>query len=136
MDIIPPTSPSDDHPASTPANAPDAGSAADLIRQKLNRIYGEEPDAKRELSEATALPHRSKHQQFMLELSSSGKDLATIQTEWHNYYQNLPDDEKHEVWQEFYASQALANGPVNVQPDVLQADTQAFAEHKQQVTSS
>jgi LPXTG-site transpeptidase (sortase) family protein len=127
MTAIPSNSPTDDQPAITPANAPDAGSAADLIRQKLDRIYGEEPDARQELNEATARPRRSKHQQFMLELSSSGKDLATIQTEWHNYYQSLPDHEKHEVWQEFYASQALANGPVN---------SQALAEHKQLAASS
>jgi sortase A len=79
--------------------------AADLIRQKLSRLYSEEPDAERELFEAKETTHRSKHQQFMYGLSTSGKDLATVQTEWHNYYQNLPPEEKHRVWQEFYASQ-------------------------------
>jgi len=40
----------------------------------------------------------------MHSLSSSGKSLADIQTAWHNYYQQLPDDQKHQVWQEFYSN--------------------------------
>jgi LPXTG-site transpeptidase (sortase) family protein len=79
--------------------------AADLIRQKLHALYKLEPDAVEEAVETVALAHkRSKHQQFMYELSTSGKPLATIQTEWHNYYTVLNDEEKHEVWQEFYAA--------------------------------
>jgi len=49
---------------------------------------------------------RSKHQEFMHRLSTSGRPLAQIQTEWHEYYTRLPDDEKHAVWQEFYAANA------------------------------
>ncbi len=101
--------------------------AADLIREKLARVYSEEPDAKQELVEAEAAKHRSKHQQFMHELSTSGKDLATIQTEWHDYYQNLPPVERHQVWHEFYASQSTATG----QPDP-QTQPQVLAKHKQQ----
>jgi LPXTG-site transpeptidase (sortase) family protein len=78
--------------------------AIDLIRQKLNQIYGQEPDAREEKQEAEAVTVRSKHQQFMHELSQSGRSLAEIQTAWHNYYVNLPDEEKHEVWHEFYAN--------------------------------
>lgn len=97
--------------------------AAGMIRQKVARLYSKEPDVKQELAKAeTAAPRRSKHQQFMHELSVSGKDLATIQTEWHNYYQKLPDREKHEVWHEFYSSQpALGSRPAN---------PQVIAEHK------
>lgn len=80
--------------------------AADVIRQKVAQIYQDEPNAQQEMAESKAVPHRSKHQQFMYELSTSGKDLATVQTEWHQYYQNLPNDEKHQVWHEFYASQS------------------------------
>ncbi|HSX36613.1 MAG TPA: sortase [Patescibacteria group bacterium] len=90
----------------TPSGNLDVNQAAELIRQKVARIYGEEPSAKQELAEAEATPHRSKHQQFMHELSNSGKDLAAVQTAWHNYYVNLPDDEKRQVWQEFYESNA------------------------------
>ncbi len=115
-----------------PAGALDAQTAADLIRQKLDRIYGEEPAALQELAEAERLPHRSRHQQFMYELSTSGKDLAAVQTEWHNYYQNLPDQEKHAVWQEFYSSQPLiGNQPATADSGV----PQTLAEHKHEVVS-
>ena len=78
--------------------------AVELIRAKINSIYTTEPNAKQEAKEAEAARPRSKHQQFMHELSTSGKSLAMVQTEWHNYYVNLPDDEKHEVWREFYST--------------------------------
>ena len=85
--------------------SPDGSSqAAEVIRAKLNKIYADEPDAKTELTEAETVPKRSKHQQFMHELSTSGKDLAAVQTEWHNYYVSLPPEEKKQVWQEFYES--------------------------------
>jgi sortase A len=87
-----------------PPGADSGGSnqAADVIRDKLAKIYADEPSAKDEAAEAAALPKRSKHQEFMYRLSTSGRGLAEIQTDWHNYYINLPDHEKHEVWQEFY----------------------------------
>lgn len=83
-----------------------ANPAAELIRAKLNKLYSDEPDATEEAAEAVAVGKlRSKHQQFMYELTTSGQSLADIQTNWHNYYVALPDDEKHEVWQEFYRDQ-------------------------------
>lgn len=104
--------------------------AADLIRGKLARIYSEEPNAGQELTEAQALPRRSKHQQFMYELSTSGKDLAAVQTEWHNYYQSLPANEKHQVWQEFYSSQSLLTGQAEEPPK--EPGPHVLAEHKHQ----
>lgn len=85
----------------------DDNPAVSLIRKRINSIYGDEPDAAEELKEAKDpnVKH-SKHQKYMLELSESGKSLAEIQTAWHTYYVNLPDHEKHEVWQEFYANHA------------------------------
>lgn len=119
-------------------SADDARTAADMIRQKLDQIYNEEPGAMQELAESQSVPLRSKHQQFMYELGTSGKDLATIQTEWHNYYQSLPDNEKHQVWHEFYASQstmssqpAAAVGQPAV-PTAAAASPQVLAEHKQE----
>lgn len=86
--------------------------ATNLIRQKLDRIYADEPSVKKELRELASLDQPlSKHQTFMKQLSTSGKPLAQIQTEWHNYYVSLPDNEKHKVWQEFYESQGNLNGP-------------------------
>lgn len=82
-----------------------ANQAANLIRHKLEQLYKEEPNAKVEEQESESVRPRSKHQQFMYDLSTSGKSLAEIQTAWHQYYLNLPDNEKHQVWQEFYDTQ-------------------------------
>lgn len=98
-----------------------ANPAADLIREKLSRIYATEPDALAEEREAEVVKPRSKHQQFMYELSTSGKSLADIQTEWHRYYTNLPDNEKHAVWQEFYANNQPRPQPERSQPATAKA---------------
>ncbi len=115
----------------TPNPAKGEDQAAKLIRDKLERIYEGEPNALSEISESKNAAHRSKHQQFMYELSTSGKNLATVQTEWHTYYQSLPDDEKHQVWREFYSSQSqVAAGPSKpVDP------AQTLAEHKHQAAT-
>ncbi|HSX43605.1 MAG TPA: sortase [Candidatus Saccharimonadales bacterium] len=78
--------------------------AVELIRAKVSRAYADEPDAAEELAETQAGKALSKHQQYIQNLSASGKSLAEIQTEWHHYYTTLNDQEKHEVWQEFYAA--------------------------------
>lgn len=126
------------NPQQTPPNynAPDLGpdtqTAADVIREKLARIYGEEPNAVQEMQEADHSPHPSKHQQFMHGLSTSGKDLASIQTEWHNYYQQLPEDEKHAVWKEFYASQSLITN--EGAPTAPVKNPHTLAEHKHEAS--
>lgn len=80
--------------------------AVELVRQKLANLYKKEPDAKTEAIESyQAGKHRSKHQMVMYNLSTSGRSLADIQTQWHEYYTGLPDEEKHQVWQEFYENQ-------------------------------
>lgn len=85
--------------------------AVELIRRKVAALYSDEPDVKEELQQAvTPVAPLSKHRQFMSQLSASGKPLAQIQTEWHNYYASLPNDEKHAVWREFYQ----ANGQSKV----------------------
>lgn len=99
--------------------------AADLIRQKISSLYSAEPDAKQELAKVESTVHRrSKHQQFMHELVQSGKSMAEIQTTWHSYYVGLPDDEKHQVWREFYSHAAKTEKaepsgkpPVNAHPE-------------------
>jgi LPXTG-site transpeptidase (sortase) family protein len=117
-----------------PAGAADAGLASDVIREKLSRIYAEEPDATQELSEAAAQSSgRSKHQEFMYKLGTSGKDLATIQTEWHAYYESLPSEEKHVVWQEFYASQSAVTS--HSQPSAASGSSQALAKNKSQTAA-
>lgn len=88
--------------------------AVKVIRDKLAKLYSREPDAADEAIEAyRAQEHRSKHQAYMYGLTTSGKSLAEIQTEWHTYYASLPDSEKHEVWQEFYkANEQQTHAPV------------------------
>ncbi len=91
--------------------------AADLIRQKLDALYQTEPDAVEEAVETAVIAvKRSKHQQFMYELSTSGKPLAVVQTEWHNYYTLLNDTEKRIVWQEFYAANEQQSSYFKAQP--------------------
>lgn len=113
--------------------------AADLIRERLNEIYSAEPNAKQEIAEAEVVPQRSKHQEFMYKLSTSGKGLAEIQTEWHNYYVGLPDNEKHEVWQEFYANNERAHAiPQHPQPTQPKATEEGIvvADHTPPVVAS
>lgn len=119
-----------------PEPTADAQAAADIIRDKVSRIYASEPDALQELAESEQVSKRTVHQQFMHELSTSGKDLATIQTEWHNYYQSLPADQKHEVWHEFYASQSTLTGGGKTAVPTLQTDAHALSQNKQQVVSN
>ncbi len=79
--------------------------AVNLIRSKIDKLYDDEPSAKEEIAEVKTVHHKlSKHQEYMKNLSESGQSLAEIQTKWHEYYLQLSDNEKHQVWQEFYAN--------------------------------
>lgn len=92
--------------------------AVELIRQKLASIYGDEPNAQQEVAEAQlpGVPH-SKHQQYMLSLHQSGKSASEIQTAWHQYYLNLNDQEKRQIWQEFYDQSArVKQQPSRIEP--------------------
>jgi len=102
-----PTTPNEVPKVAKAATKPDTGAnpAAALIREKLDKLYRTEPNAEAEAVSSMSKKTRSKHQQFMYDLTTSGKSLADIQTEWHNYYVALPNDEKHSVWQEFYKDQ-------------------------------
>jgi LPXTG-site transpeptidase (sortase) family protein len=62
--------------------------------------------------------------------------LATIQTEWHNYYQALPPEEQQNVWQEFYDSQRQLS-PTPPEPETKpspEPDPQTLAIHKHQAS--
>lgn len=97
--------------------------AANIARAKLAKLYADEPSAQEEMTEASASTHKSKHQRFMESLTTSGKSLAEIQTAWHNYYVELPDKEKHEVWQEFYAVHEKPKPKPEEKPKVEVKDT-------------
>lgn len=106
--------------------------AVNLIRSRIDALYDDEPNVKAEIKTVEKTKSDlTKHQKYMKELNSSGKSLAEVQTQWHNYYQSLPDNEKHEVWQEFYNAnkqpkQLTNNQPVNQPPK----KTQVFHEPK------
>jgi LPXTG-site transpeptidase (sortase) family protein len=85
-------------------------SAADLIRKRIEAAYQNEPDLEEEADEIelSQKNHHSRHQEFILGLTNSGRPLHEIQAAWHEYYAGLTDKEKHQVWQEFYNTQAQA----------------------------
>jgi LPXTG-site transpeptidase (sortase) family protein len=88
---------------------PENNPAADLIRKKIEAAYVHEPDASdetEEVEELGAKTQRSKHQEFIYNLTNSGRPLHEIQAAWHEYYAGLTDADKHRVWQEFYNTQA------------------------------
>ncbi len=91
----------------------DPNPAAELIRQKIAGLYQDEPDIKEEVQVisdgSTTSKTRSEHQQFIYDLTHSGKSMVEIQTAWHEYYTNLTDDQKHIVWNEFYSAHAHAS---------------------------
>lgn len=124
-------------PAAASATADGANLAANVIRGKIQTLYADEPDAKEELAEVKQTgAHRSKHQQYMWDLNNSGKSAEQIQSLWHEYYKNLPDNEKHEVWQEFYAVHAAAkaakDAPAAQQPQSKPAASKAARADKPQ----
>lgn len=103
--------------------------AIDLIRQKLDRLYNGSPklptsDYKNQPKvvdnrQAPGTQHRpveetpSVHQLYMKSLTSSGKLVSEIQTEWHNYYLGLSDAGKREVWDEFYKKNSIDGHRIN-----------------------
>jgi LPXTG-site transpeptidase (sortase) family protein len=101
------------HPSDTPA--------VEMLRRKLDAIYKNEPTVAQEEKVAhSPHPPRSKHQEFMHRLTASGRSMAEIQTAWHTYYEDLPDAEKHEVWQEFYHANAKtrsSSAPADPKPE-------------------
>lgn len=113
----------------TSAGPESANPAVDLIRQKLDSLFEKEPKAKEEIAEVEHLKHRSQHQEFMFQLSNSGKSLAEIQTAWHSYYVALPNDEKHKVWQEFYVNHGQATGTHRTQQSAVAPPQHPQATH-------
>jgi len=87
-------------------NPPTDDPAVNLIRGKLDDLFSVEPSATAEMGEIENTGASSKHQKYLQSLTTSGKNIAEIQTAWHEYYGHLPDREKHEVWQEFYSNQS------------------------------
>ena len=101
--------------------APSADPAVEMIRQKIRGLYSAEPSAAEEPTEAAAQTHPgSRHQQYMAYLNNSGISMAEIQSAWQNYYVSLSDQEKFEVWQEFYAHNSSAVPATQAAPVIPQ----------------
>ncbi len=109
-------------PKNTDSNNAGQNLAINLIRNKLDTIYDQEPETMAEENLAINAHHRSKHQQFMYELTTSGKNLVQIQTAWHKYYLGLSDEEKKQVWKEFYSSNQ------NTKQETLKPTSEAAAQ--------
>lgn len=116
--ILPLPSGEDDNLPKNPGQPTDP--ALNVIRNKIDHLYEDEPSAKEEAKEIASVGVHSKHQAFMDQLQKSGASLSQIQTAWHKYYQSLPDREKHQVWREFYHNQSrTSNGQLNHKKVVL-----------------
>lgn len=123
-----------------------AQQAADLVRQKIDALYQSEPSAEEEVAESfdPTVKSHSKHQRFMQDLTKSGKSLEDIQTAWHQYYAALSDNEKHEVWQEFYdqhgtqdvsqfATESKLDTPISHNTKHMQPGKRSVSELKKQL---
>ena len=97
--------------------------AANLIRKKVEAAYANEPDAQEEGQDLGRLgpSQRSKHEEFVYQLTSSGRPLHEVQTAWHEYYAGLSETEKHEVWQEFYSTHAQTTHASTFSPSTAPA---------------
>ncbi len=103
--------------------------AVDFLKQRLNKIYSDSPNVLDEELIQEIQPNQSPHQRFIQSLMNSGKDIVEIQTEWHNYYLQLPDQEKLIVWQEFYET-------TNQRIEKQNADYQKnLSEHKSNIVN-
>lgn len=85
--------------------APSEAPSATLLRAQTLYFYKKRDDAN------TVQPQ--KHMQYMYDLEKSGKSIEEIESEWYQYYADLDDQEKKEVWNEFYESQNLAQKTIS-----------------------
>ncbi len=110
-------------------NTNDNIKAAEIVRQKVAKIYQSSPDAFQEELVSETIPNNSPHQQFIKNLLDSGKSIADIQTAWHEYYLSLPDKEKYQVWQEFYDSNTIRLEQINKKA----SDQTTLTNHKTEI---
>lgn len=100
--------------------------AIEMIRGKINALFEEDKSIsndQQQIPQQIIRPTKSKHQLFLDKLSNSGKPLAEIQVLWHQYYTDLPDKEKHEVWQEFYAENSTHSHTENKHQELPKVNT-------------
>lgn len=100
-----------------PEKIKDRELAVDVIRGKVEQAYKNEPSFAaevKEIEDLTPKQHLSPHQHFLEKLLNSGKSLEGMQADWHTYYASLSNEQKHEVWREFYANQPEAEHYANL----------------------
>lgn len=94
----------------TPYSSNPIDNAVEVVREKLKHIY--------EKSIPKTKPGGvSVHLQYKNQLLESGLEPYQIQAEWHKYYLSLNDEQKRQVWNEFYASNQNSKPPQQHQPD-------------------
>ncbi len=103
--------------------------AAEIIRQKVSKIYRTSPSISEEEKISELLPNDSPHQQFIKNLTNSNRSIVEIQTAWHDYYLSLPDKEKFQVWQEFYDSNIIRLEKINTKAN----EPSTLTDHKTQL---
>jgi len=129
----------DDKPAT--AQEEDYNPAAELVRKKVAAAYVHEPSASQESSDLHKVDSGtklSKHQQFIFDLTSTGRPLHEIQEAWHEYYAGLPDAQKKEVWDEFYKSHQAAShyaAATGVTPQQQEASPHHQIHHRPKATN-
>ncbi len=70
--------------------------ALNVIRSKVQKALAKEPPLnKAEVS----------HRAYFERLVNSGATAEQVQSAWHAYYEGLSNEEKHNVWQEYYQTQ-------------------------------
>ncbi|MBI2589388.1 class D sortase [Candidatus Saccharibacteria bacterium] len=116
--------------------------AADIIRRKVEEAYRSAPALQAEAQEIKELTHKehlSKHQLFVQGLIASRESLEQMQAAWHDYYADLPDDQKHEVWREFYANQPqtarYVNFPTSLAEEVTASQPNSRHHPKRKIAS-
>lgn len=101
--------------------------AAQLARQRVAAVHKNAPSASEEALDVAELAgeiKRSQHQEYMHQLTISGKSLPEIQAAWHEYYAGLPDTEKHKVWNEYYGTHQKAAVVIAGTKDAAKETTQ------------
>ena len=105
--------------------------AVELIRQKVSRIYQTSPSAIDEEEVIKTSPNNSPHQDYVKNLLATETNIASIQTKWHDYYLSLPDEEKFQVWQEFYDSNNKRKEHKHTGPNDLVSNKTSILEGRQ-----
>jgi len=74
--------------------------------QQITDLFKEEPAAKIEIKKLPAANENCLSTNSYVRPQRQRQGLGANPDDWHNYYLGLPDQQKHEVWREFYETNA------------------------------